>query len=316
MLSIEMYSGGEVLVDLIFIEKPGEGSRVEMHFGGAPANLAVGVSRLGHRAGFVGSVGDDIFGKFLINSLRMYEVDTRFTVIKRARTTLAFVVVDERGERWFFFYRKPWTETADTMLELSDVDPYEVAKARVFHFSGFSTSFPPTSETIYTLAEYSRRSGAVVSYDPTYREDVWLSREKTVEAFRRSLKIATMLSMSIDEVEYFFGETNYRYLAERILEKYPNIEVVAIRMGAKGAYVKTRHEEVYKEPFKVRVVDTTGAGDAWTAGFLVAYILEKRDLEYSVLLANAVAAIVCTRYGAITAMPTLEETINFIKQYQ
>lgn len=226
------------------------------------------------------------------------------------------VACEEKGERWFFFYRKPWTETADTMLELSDVDPYEVAKAKVFNFSGFSTSFPPTSETIYALAEYSRRSGAIVSYDPTFREDIWLSRENALNAFRRSLEIVTLLSMSIDEISYFFGETNYRHLAERILEKYPNIKIVAIRMGAKGAYVRTRREEVFKESFKVKVVDTTGAGDAWTAGFLVAYVLKERDLEYSVLLANAVAAIVCTKYGAVTAMPTLEEALDFIKQYQ
>lgn len=315
-MSIELYSAGEILVDMIFTEKPGEGSKVEMHFGGAPANLSVGVSKLGRRSGFIGSVGDDVFGKFLIDSLKLNGVDTRFVAVKRARTTLSFVTVDEKGERWFFFYRRPWAETADTKLELSDVDPSEIVKAKVFHFSGFSTSYPPTSETIYSLAEVARRNGLHVSYDPTFREDIWSSPESAITSFNRSLKLASVVSMSVEEAQFFFGEMDYKHVAERILEKYLNIEVVAVRLGAKGAYVKTRHEDSSREAFKVKVVDTTGAGDAWTAGFLVSYVLEEKDLEDSILFANAVAAIVCTRYGAITSMPTIREVLGFIKQYQ
>lgn len=236
--------------------------------------------------------------------------------VKRARTTLAFVIVDEKGERSFFFYRKPWSNTADTMLELTDVNLDKVCKSKILHFTGFSTSYPPLSDTVYTVAQYALKSGVKISYDPTFREDIWPSRVHAVEAFKKSLKLATIASLSIDEVIEFYNTTDYRSVVNHIIKSYPNIEVVAIRLGSKGAYVKTRSgNEAYAEAFKVKVVDTTGAGDAWTAAFLVSYILENMDLNYSVKFSNAVAALVCTKYGAITSYPSRDEVEDFMKKH-
>ena len=314
-MHIELYSIGEILVDMVFTEPVGEGAKIEAHFGGAPANLAIGVSRLGHRVGFVGAVGNDLLGEFLLRTLRVNNVDTRLVRVKKARTTLAFVIVDERGERRFFFYRKPWSETADTMLKIDDVDLGKIGEAEAVHFSGFSTSYPPTSETVYAIAEYALKRGIKVSYDPTFREDIWPSKTAAREAFERSLKLSTIVSLSIDEMLEFYGTVDYRFVANKILEKHSNVEAVAIRLGAKGAYAKLRSgKEAFKEAFKVKAVDTTGAGDAWTAAFLVSHVLEGKDLEYSVMFANAVAAIVCTKYGATTAFPRRDEVEDFLRK--
>lgn len=314
-VNVEVYSVGEILVDMIFVERIEDGSRMEVHFGGAPANLAVGISRLRHRAGFIGAVGDDVFGEFLIKTLKANGVDTDLVKVKKARTTVAMVFVDERGEKRFFFYRKPWVETADTMLTLSDVNLKKLKGSKVVHFSGFSTSYAPTSETVYFIVEYASTEGIMVSYDPTYREDIWFSREDALRAHERSLSYANVVSMSVDEVEVIYGSSDYKHVTEKILAKHPNVDIVAVRLGERGAYVRTRQgEEAYREAFKVKVVDTTGAGDAWTAAFLVSHILEGTDLENAITFANAVAAIVCTRYGAVTAFPRREEVERFLEE--
>ena len=312
---VEVFGIGELLVDIIPV-KPGslyEGKVFEVHFGGAPANTIIGISRLGHRTGMIAAVGNDLFGEFLINTLKENGVDTRFVVKKNARTTLAFVVLYEDCERDFFFYRLPWTNTADTMLSLEDIDLDEVFKARVLHVSGFATSYPPTSETVIEVMREMNRRGLIISYDPTFRRDIWTSLNKALEMYRECLKYTTFLTIGFDELHAFHKGMDYREAARRLLEEYPNIEIVAVRLGSRGAYVKTRDNEVEVPAFKVKVVDTTGAGDAWTAGFITYYILEGRDLRESVVRANAVAALTCTRHGAITSFPYRDEVDEFIK---
>jgi len=316
-LLVEAYCIGELLVDIIPV-KPGslhEGATYEIHFGGAPANTCIGISRLGHKAGMIGAVGDDPFGDFLINTLKENGVNTKFVVKKRARTSLAFVILYENGERDFFFYRLPWTTTADSMLSIEDIDLDEVAKAKVLHVSGFATSYPPSSETIMKAMREMYKRGLVVSYDPTYRRDIWLSEDKAFEVYLESLKYTTFLTMSIDELYTFHKTTNYRDLAKKLLEEYQNLEIVAIRLGARGAYVRTREEEEEIPGFKIKVVDTTGAGDAWTAGFIAFYILERMDLATAVKYANAVAALKCMRRGAISSLPYRAEAVEFAEKH-
>ncbi|MCD6195682.1 MAG: carbohydrate kinase [Staphylothermus sp.] len=313
-MSVEVYSIGEILVDIIPVE-PGnivEGKKYEVHFGGAPANVAVGVSKLGHKSGMIGAVGNDPFGKFLIETLKNYGVDYRFVKIKNIRTTLAFVTLSEEGEREFFFYRKPWVETADTQLETSDIDLGEISKSKVLHFTGFALSYPPIRNTILeTIRRLSNK--VVISYDPTYRSDIWLDPREAVMLHKEVLNYVNFISMSLDELEAFYKNTNYKEIARKLIDEYENITTVAIRLGAKGAYVRTREVEVFVPAFKVKSIDTTGAGDAWTAGFIVSYFLEDNDIKKSAIFANAVAGIVVTRHGAITAIPERRTVDNFIK---
>lgn len=315
-MKIEVYSVGELLVDVTIL-KPGplnEGSLLEVHFGGAPANVAVGISRLGHKSGMVACVGNDIFGEFLVKTLEENGVDTGFVKRKNARTTLAFVVLYEKGERDFFFYRLPWASTADTMLELSDISLDEISKARVVHFSGFATSHGQTADTVMHMMKELNRAGVAISYDPTFRKDIWMSLDKALEMHNECVKYTSFLSMGIDELKGLYGNVEPRSLAERLLSKHPNLEIVAIRLGSRGAYVKTRGEEAEVPAYKINPVDTTGAGDAWTAGFIVFYLLENNELAEAVRYANAVAAIKCLARGAITALPHRKRVEEFIKE--
>jgi len=313
--TIEVYSIGEILVDMIFKSEVMEGGIVEVHFGGAPANVAVGVARLGHKAGFIGAVGSDSFGDFLVRTLRENGVDASLVKVKKARTTLAIVTVDPSGERRFFFYRKPWTETADTMLTPDDVPLEMLKQSKIIHFTGFSMSQPPFSSTVEKFLDYAVSNKLLVSYDPTFREDIWFSKEDFLRKHDIALRHANIVSLSIDEIQAIYGSIDYRKIVEKLFSSYPNINVIAVRLGSKGAYVKNRFEgEVYRDAFKVRAVDTTGAGDAWTAAFLVSYVLERIDLENAIIFANAVAAIKCTGYGAITALPNREKVKQFLEE--
>lgn len=307
---------GEILVDVIPVEVGvyRDGLRFEIHFGGAPANVAVGVSRLGHRAAFVGAVGDDPFGKMLRDFLEYEGVDVRWVVKKDMRTSLAFVILSEGGERDFFFYREPWVKTADTMLDVGDIDFERVLESRVVHVSGVATAYPPLSEAVYIVMKRAFDKGLVVSIDPNYRQDIWGSGRRALEVMDRYIRVSTMVTMGLDEIENMYGSRDYRYVAKRVMERYPNIEIVAIRLGSMGSYVATRSEEAYMPAYRIEPIDTTGAGDAWTATFIVYHILEGRDLTTAMRYANAAGALKCLKRGAVTAFPKRDELEEFIKK--
>ncbi|MEM1842616.1 MAG: carbohydrate kinase [Desulfurococcaceae archaeon] len=310
---------GEILVDIIPLEPGGykDGAIFEVHFGGAPANVAVGIARLNHRSAFIGSIGDDPFGDMLKDFLVKNGVDTRWLVRKKARTSLAFVMLHENGERDFFFYREPWVKTADTMLKIDDIDLDDVLKTKVIHISGVATAYPSLNETIYEVMKEAYRSGVFVSIDPNYRADIWGSGELALKTMNKYFRVSHMITMGKDELLNMFGIEDHKYLARMIFDQYPNIEIVALRLGALGAYVAKRNdEEIYVPAYKITPVDTTGAGDVWTATFIVMHILEGMKLEKSIKYANAAAAIKCTRRGAVTAFPRRDEIENFIKQYE
>ncbi len=313
-MAIDVICMGEILVDVIPTEVSvyRDGLRFEIHFGGAPANVAVGVARLGQRSAFIGAVGEDPFGDMLEDFLEREGVDTRWLIRKKARTSLAFVVLHEGGERDFFFYREPWVKTADTMLSANDINLDEVLKARVVHVSGVATAYPPLSEAVYTVMKMAFEAGLQISIDPNYRQDIWGSGSKALMYMDKYIKVSTILTMGLDEIENMFGFRDYVYVARSVMERYPNIDIVAIRLGSKGSYVATRKEEVYVPAYRIEPVDTTGAGDAWTATFIVYHILENRDVETSIKYANAAGALKCLRRGAVTAFPRRSELEEFV----
>jgi len=315
-VDVELYSMGEILVDLIprGAGPPQESTPYEVHFGGAPANTAVAAAKLGHTAGFIGAVGNDPLGEFLVSTLHGWRVDTSMVAVKQARTTLAFVLAGPGGGRSYFFYREPWARTADTLLEPGDVDAGRVAESTALHYSGFSMSHPPLSQAVEYVVEEAARGGTVVSYDPTYRPDIWPSFQAALEAHAWSLAHASVVSLNLEEAEVFHGETRPAELASTLLDKHPQLLAVAVRMGARGAYAMERGgRHAYRPAPPVEVVDTTGAGDTWNAAFLVAYVLEAAPLEEALEFANAAASLKCMRRGA-AASPTREEVEEFISR--
>jgi len=316
-LSPEVVGIGEVLIDFVatepvsYIEVPA----FQKCFGGAPMNTLVGVARLGSTSGAITAVGEDPFGQFLIQELKRNRVDTsRVKVKKGTLTTLAFVANEpETGERSFIFYRKPWVSgTSDSALSVQDVDFEYVKNAKILHVSGFALSQNPLRKAILSAVKHARKEGVKVSFDPTLRLDVWNSEQTIRKLYRQMLKLSDIATFSREEAAFIFKTDDPEKAAKTSLKH--GVNIVGIKLGVNGALVMTREgKKVHVPAFKVRAIDTTGAGDGWNAGLLVG-ILKEWDLETCVTVANAVGALVVTKRGAITALPYKNELNSFLEQ--
>ena len=306
---------GEILVDFIPLE-PGQYLHVpafEKCFGGAPFNYAVATARLGANVGAIAAVGTDPFGEFLLETLRGNNVDVSEVKTKSARTTLAFVVSEPNGERSFFFYRKPWAETADTLLSPGDVNPTYLRGAKVLHYSGVALSHSPERDAVRRAVEETRASGGLISYDPNIRLDLWPSPRELRTANDEAMRTADIILLAKDEAQLLFGTSHPQTVSTKIRKEY-RPRYVAIKLGDEGSYVEDESGRVVSKPaFNVDVVDTTGAGDGWAAGFEFG-LVKGLSLETCVTVANAVGAMTVTKRGAITALPTRAELDNFLKE--
>jgi sugar/nucleoside kinase (ribokinase family) len=317
-MSPEIVGIGEVLIDFVatepvsYIEVPA----FQKCFGGAPMNTLVGVARLGSTSGAITVVGNDPFGLFLVEELKRNGVDTSCVRAKKGTlTTLAFVANDpETGERTFIFYRKPWVSgTSDSSLSIGDVDFEYIKKAKILHVSGFALSQNPSRKAVLAAVKHAKKEGVRVSFDPTLRLDVW-SSERTIRRFySQMLKLSDIATFSREEAAFIFRTDNPEKAAKKSL-KY-GVSTVGIKLGADGALVMTKEgKKIHVPAFKVKAVDTTGAGDGWNAGLLVGQ-LKEWNLETCVTIANAVGALVVTKRGAITALPYKNELNSFLNQH-
>jgi sugar/nucleoside kinase (ribokinase family) len=306
---------GEILIDFIPIQ-PSRYTRApafEKCFGGAPFNYAVAAARLGAKVGALAAVGADPFGDFLVETLRRNNIDISQIKVKKARTTLAFVVSQPGGERSFFFYRKPWADTADTLLEPNDVDSSYLRGVKMLHYSGVALSHSPEREAIKKAIEQTRASGGLVSYDPNIRLDLWDSHDELRAVNEEAMKTADIVLLAKDEAEFLFGTTNPQRVAAEIMKEY-HPRYVALKLGDQGSYVESDTGTAFSKPaYNVKVVDTTGAGDGWAAGFEFG-LVQGWSLETCATVANAIGALVVTRRGAVTALPTRAELESFLKR--
>ncbi|MDH5441819.1 MAG: sugar kinase [Candidatus Bathyarchaeota archaeon] len=309
---------GEVLIDFIATEPVPytEATHFMKCFGGAPMNTLVGIARLGISSGAITAVGGDPFGKFLINELKRNGVDTSRVVVKeRTRTTITFVANEPlTGERTFIFYRKPWVRgTSDSSLTPEDIDYEYISKAKILHISGFSLSQDPSRRASLSAVRHARKSGVKISFDPTLRSDVWNSENTLRRTYSKMLKLSDIATFSREEAEFILETSDPRKAAEKAL-RY-GVEIVGIKLGSEGAYVKTKEGiDVSAPAFKVKAVDTTGAGDGWNAALIVGLCRGWKP-ERCVKIANAVGALVVTKHGAITALPYKEELNRFLKEH-
>jgi len=279
-------------------------------------NTLVGVARLGLSVGAITAVGDDPFGQFLIKELEKNEVDTSHVKVKNnMRTTITFVAnAPETGERVFIFYRNPWVRgTADSMLSIEDIDFDYISDASILHVSGFALSQNPSRKAVLSAVNHAKKVGVKVSFDPTLRVDVWDSERTIKRLYSRMLKLSDIATFSREEAAFIFGADNPEKAAKTAL-KY-GVKVVGIKLGKDGALLETKGEQTLHVPaFKVKAVDTTGAGDGWNAGLLVG-LLKGWDPKTCITVANAVGALVVTKRGAITALPYKSELNDFLKEH-
>ena len=303
-MKLDLISLGEAIIDLI----PVDHSTYKACFGGAPMNTAVACSKLGMKVGVLTAVGKDALGEIILNTLNQYGIDTSRVQRLPYRTTLAFVVKLPKGEREFFFYRKPWSLSADTELKLESRDYEYVKSSKILHFTGFSLSQEPARSSIIELLENIKEK-TIVSFDPTVRLDVWSSVDDLKRTMRIALDYVDILLATQAELELLLDVKGLKDIVKNL--KALEFKMVGIKMGRLGAVLVEEDKALYMKPFEVEVKDTVGAGDAWNAAVLFG-TSRGCDIKDILRLANAVAAIKCMHIGAISGLPTYEEVLNFI----
>jgi fructokinase len=317
----EITSVGEALIDLVS-ETPSTdlstALRFVKHAGGAPANVAVGLSMLGVRTSFLGKVGKDQFGKFLRAELNAYGVDTRWlTDDPLHKTRLAFVSLTDQGGRAFDFWEQ---DPADQHLNRSDMDIDAVCASRIINISAFLLLHPPTRKTALALAAYAMKKGCIVCFDPNIRLSLWTNPREAIRVYKEMIRSTAILRLNNEEAELLTGKKGYRAASKKLLSMGPKL--VVITNDKKGCFYATKAVTGSVKGFTVDAVDTTGCGDGFLAGLLSGIIKSKsepEDLTSEELTgicttANAVGALVATRRGAIPAMPTAKQVRAFIRR--
>lgn len=305
---------GELLIDFVALESGvsvGDASGFEKKPGGAPANVAVAVQRLGVPCYFMGQVGDDPFGHYLASVIQSEGVDvTALTFSDVARTALAFVSLGANGERSFQFYRHP---SADMLMTAEDLRLEVLDHAKIFHFGSITMITEPSKTATLTAARAALERGLKVSYDPNLRLALWDSADAARAGMMLGMDYAHIVKVS-DEELVFLTEGDLAPLWRE------HTEVILVTAGERGATAYLRDGlSVTVEGYTVQPVDTTGAGDAFVAGFLVG-TLEHPDYQNADTLrqllrfANGAGAITTTGRGAIPSLPTREQVLALMAQ--
>ena len=306
---------GEVVSDIYRGE---ELSETELGFvarpGGAPANVAVAASRLGSGAAFVGSVGRDLFGDFILRALESEGVETGGVSRQEppTRTSLAFVEIGPDGDRAFTFYRS--SPAADELLAAEDVTEDLVADASFVNFGSIPLIREPSRSATHRIAELARENDVPVAFDVNFREHLWEGREAAREAVDPLLDLSTVVKLGDDELEPLLGTGDVGEATEMLLGR--GVRLVLVSKGPEGAFYATGDFRGEVPTFDIgEVVDATGAGDAFLAATLVHLsdepFTEERVRE-ATLRGCAAGALACTDFGAMRALPTKVELQRFM----
>ena len=280
--------------------------------------MAVGVSRLGGTSAFIGKIGDDFHGEMLRQVLEDNQVDTTGLITDdQAFTTLAFVKVDENGERTFSFARKPG---ADTRISWEEMEDEQIKNSRIFHVGSLSLTHEPAASATRNALDLAKKEGTIVSYDPNYRASLWTDEATAIQAMRSLIPYADIMKISDEETNLLTDHQDPTEAAKALLDQ--GVTIAAVTLGADGSLVANQ-EGVRQVPgFASKVADTNGAGDSFWAAMLTQIAKsEKRpeeltldELEDFVRYANAAAALTVRKPGAIPAMPKHDEVVALLEK--
>ncbi|WP_199228206.1 aminoimidazole riboside kinase [Salipaludibacillus keqinensis] len=308
---------GEALIDFIPLDDNNE--TFQKSPGGAPANVAVGLARLGAKSTFLGKVGDDVLGRFMEDTLNEYGVDTStmyFT--KDTRTGVVFVTLGDGGERSFEFYIDP---SADRFLTEEEVSDDLFQSHNLLHFGSISLISEPAKSATKKAVRLARENGLIVSYDPNLRLGLWTSEEQARTEIRSMLGEADVLKISEEELEFITGEKDIEKGVE--LLKDFQIPLILITLGSEGSYIFINGQSPVKvDAMKVDAVDTTGAGDAFVSGMLYQLHLYNHSIQdlssekvaEMARFASVSGGLAASTKGAMTALPTLDKVKTTLNQ--
>ncbi|KAF6143913.1 hypothetical protein GIB67_001707 [Kingdonia uniflora] len=311
-------SFGEMLIDFVpdvsgvslakapgFIKAPG----------GAPANVACAITKLGGASAFIGKFGDDEFGRMLVDILKQNGVNSDGVCFDpNARTALAFVTLKTNGEREFMFYRNP---SADMLLKESELNIALIKQANILHYGSISLITEPCRSAHMTAMKAAKEAGILLSYDPNVRLPLWPSSEAAREGIKSIWKEADFIKVSDDEVAFLtHGDANDE---NNVLSLwYDGLKLLVVTDGEKGCRYFTKNFKGRVNGFAVKTVDTTGAGDAFVGSLLLAISKneaifgDQKKLEEALTFANACGAICTTKKGAIPALPNTVAALELI----
>jgi len=314
---------GELLIDLFPAEvgrRLVEVSAFHPKPGGAPGNVAVAARRLGLASAFIGKVGDDAFGHFLIATLAAEGVETRgIRLDDEARTTLAFIALPDPHHAEFVFYRNPG---ADTRLRPDELDEALLRHSRALHVGSLSLVAEPSRAATLRAVAIARAAGALVSFDVNYRPSLWPGPDAAAQAIRDLLPLAHVVKVNEDELRLLTGTDDADAGGAALLAAGPALVVVTL--GARGSAYRSAAAAGFVPAFSVPTVDAIGCGDAFMAGVLAGLLgeagggawpqrLDDAHLRPILRYANAVGALTATRPGALPALPIAAEVAAFLQ---
>ena len=313
---------GELLIDFVSTTVDvtlAEAPEFAKAAGGATANVAVGLAKLGVESGFIGKIGAEPFGDFLRETLEQCRVDTTNLISEAGRrTTLAFVATRSDGAKDILFYRNPG---ADMLLTPDEIDAAYIQSADVFHYGSCSLSHQPVRDATVRAIQYAKDAGAFISYDPNLRLMMWDAPEDAKHWIWEVMPYANVVKAADEEWEFITDTPELEEGSERILET--GVNLVIATLGEHGCYYNNGSHQGYVDGFKVEVVDPLGAGDGFVAAMLTQIMhassgvqklpdFDNNQLQEIMRYANAAGALTTQKIGVIPALPTASEIETFL----
>ena len=320
MKKYDVVALGELLIDLTQNGISQQGNpMLEANPGGAPCNVLALLSKLGHSTGFIGKVGCDGFGEQLCRAIQEVGIDHQgLCWDEYVHTTLAVVHTKPDGDRDFSFYRNPGADMSLTARELKED---MIRSCKVFHFGTLSMTDEPVRSATYQAIRVAEEAGCLRSFDPNLRPPLWESLDVARDQTLYGMAHCDILKISDNEIQWLTGEEDYDKGIDWICGRFPNIQLILLSMGREGSrgYCGKVRVEV-PAVTDVKAIETTGAGDTFFAGVLH-HVLQwglgpytEEELGKMLSFANAAAAIVTTRKGALRVMPEEAEIRKLMEQ--
>ena len=304
---------GELLIDFTCLSTDTDGyPTMAAHPGGAPANYLAALTKFGAKTAMIGKVGSDAFGRLLIKTLKGTGIDTRGMLVSDdVFTTLAFVTLDDSGDREFSFARKPG---ADTQLRFDEIDLSVIDASKVLHFGTLSMTNEPARDATYKAVEYAAGHGKLISFDPNLRKPLWDDLDEAKRQMLWGLRHADVVKISDEETEFLFGIAPEE-AAKHIIDSF-GVRLVYVTCGAEGCFYRTKTASGFVKALSgIAVKDTTGAGDIFGGSAMYGLLraggvpekLTAEELENIVSFACASAGLSTTKAGGISSVADLDE---------
>ncbi|MGG3572872.1 5-dehydro-2-deoxygluconokinase [Bacillus gobiensis] len=284
------------------------------YVGGSPANIAIGSSKLGLKAGFIGKISDDQHGRFIEKYMRDCGIDTSNLVIDQEghKSGLTFTEIKSPEECSILMYRE---NVADLYLDPSEVNEDYIKKAKLLLVSGTALSKSPSREAVFKAVSIAKKNDIKVVFELDYRPYSWDSPEQTAVYYSFVAEQANVVIGTRDEYDAMENRTGGQNESTTDYLFAYSPELIVIKHGVEGSYAYTKSGETYKsEAYPTKVLKTFGAGDSYASAFLYA-LLSGKDIETALKYGSASASIVVSKHSSSEAMPSKEEIKDLLNKH-